>query len=902
MTLFSRLFRQSPSPQPGKEPVPGSKKEAAPVQDSAAPAAPDVGNDEAAAAAVTPAPVIESIDDEASACRLAVEGSTTSVRQMAAEAVTDPANIRQLVRELRGKDKNVYRILKGKADALLAQERQVEKIQADIVHLCAALERHSHWPYDAMYLPTLEHLEEQWQELVAHADAPTVQTAETYLELCREAVAREVRKQASHAAHEAAIAGADVQRQNVLQELRKGLAELYAIEGPADPELQAAMAKRLSHFAGRWEQAGQYKPADSADAAAYEALHQATDNLCGLIAQHGTVSQQAEAFREPAADAELAAQAQTLRSTLKASAHLGDSVPSAASEAAAALQAWEQSRAEENAAAAHAVRQTGSLIAKAGAALKSGATARAMGLRRAIEEKLGAAPPMPPHILRQLEQLDARLNELRDWKDYAVAPKRVELIAQMEALVGAGDDPGELARRIKALQEEWKTISKGGAGDAQEEWERFHAASQEAFKPCREYFEAQAKLRQENLEKRRALLARLEAFEAAQDWEHPDWREVARALRESRREWYSHTPTDRAAGRALQESFDALTARLQEKLDGEYAGNVKQKKSLIARAQKLLAEEDGRKAVDDVKRLQQLWKETGPVERKDDRRLWEEFRGHCDAVFGKRQQQYAEHSAQIDAQRARGAQICEEVEKLAALSGQQLQESAQQLGQLREEFVAIDTLPAAVERELRGRFEEGMERCGQGLARQRTEEEEQRWQRLLQAANLARAGELAKAAGADETVRQTLQQDAETFIASVQHWPKGGLQIIQARLAKDDAGDLAANEAALRMLCIRAEVATDTPTPEADQGLRRQYQVQRLVEVMGQGGGADAAEISAMTLEWVGAGPVSDELYTQLLERFERCRAKWREQSQAAPPQRPAKRSGRRRERSAARV
>ena len=44
------------------------------------------------------------------------------------------------------------------------------------------------------------------------------------------------------------------------------------------------------------------------------------------------------------------------------------------------------------------------------------------------------APPLPPHLARNLEQLDTRLNQLRQWKDYAAAPKRIELIEEMEAL------------------------------------------------------------------------------------------------------------------------------------------------------------------------------------------------------------------------------------------------------------------------------------------------------------------------------------------------------------------------------------------------------------------------------------------------------------------------------------
>src|SRR6202041_2344956 len=105
------------------------------------------------------------------------------------------------------------------------------------------------------------------------------------------------------------------------------------------------------------------------------------------------------------------------------------------------------------------------------------------------------------------------------------------------------------------------------------------------------------------------------------------------------------SPVDRAAGKAQQRQFDALTANLQGRLDAAYVRNVNEKRLLVERAQRLVAAEDSRKAIDDAKALQQKWKEVGLTPRDEGQRLWEEFRQHCDAVFQKRQQEYAEHSA-----------------------------------------------------------------------------------------------------------------------------------------------------------------------------------------------------------------------------------------------------------------
>jgi hypothetical protein len=102
--------------------------------------------------------------------------------------------------------------------------------------------------------------------------------------------------------------------------------------------------------------------------------------------------------------------------------------------------------------------------------------------------------------------------------------------------------------------------------------------------------------------------------------------------------------------------------------------------------------------------------------------------------------------------------------------------------------------------------------------------------------------------------------------------PQGGLEAIKSELAREDGSDLAANEAALRTLCIRAEILSGIPTPPEDQGLRRDYQVQRLIQNMGQGITADEAQLDTMVIEWIGVGPTEEVTYTPLLERFKRCR------------------------------
>ncbi|MGQ0620624.1 MAG: DUF349 domain-containing protein [Panacagrimonas sp.] len=625
----------------------------------------------------------------------------------------------------------------------------------------------------------------------------------------------------------------------------------------------AVYSPMLDQFESRWEAV-----AAQADPDLRGHVQKWIDRSRETIAEHLRQAA-AEASREQAA-ADAAAEAQRLREQqAQASA-------AAAIEEARVLDAQKRVLAEQQQLEQQAARQIGELIRKARGALSDGSTSRAAGVRRAIEEKLAGAPPLPANLASQIQQLDKQLEELKDWKSFSVTPKRAELIEEMESLVGATLDPPALADRIKSLKEQWRTLGKDAGANLdpilEADTQRFQEAAQKAYQPCSEYFAAQALVRQENLRRREALLTKLTAFEAGQDWERPDWRSVISVLRETKQEWRRCAPVDRQAGKQQEEGFVAITTSLQARLDAEYARNLKQKESLIERARALLASDDGRKAIDAIKELQQKWRTVGPVPREADQRLWGEFRRHSDGVFQKREQEFAAYTAGLENNKTQAVALCEQIEKIAALEGPEFLQHAGTLAELRRTFEALGEFPRADTRELRSRFDRGLDRCEDAIARERARDTERAWSDLFEASHHVRAYRLAMARGVDTSRLDTLKEAAETYIASVPRWPRSGLDTLKQGLAGGRSADLAANETALKMLCIRAELLTDMPTPPEDQALRREYQLQRLVQSMGQGVRVDETRLDTLVIEWVGVGPVEEMAYQPLLQRFRRCR------------------------------
>jgi hypothetical protein len=798
MKLLSRLFRKPSTPVvPSSSRLTASAESAArpaaqitpsaPKSDSISPVRQPSGSGAARGLAGAPgdaddAAALASIEDPVEALRLVVEGASSRVRRLAAESIEDPEQLKRLLKQVRNKDKSVYKILKGKLDALGAEERKAAELAQETAAICASLERHSQSTHDARYTAAFEQLNSRWRSLAERPTADVERRCAEAIERCREVIAAQL-------------------REAVLQ------AQQGALRQAA---LQAARDDRE------------------------RALREA----------------------EEAAAAQAAAEVQLQR------------------EAAAAHEAQETLRAQALAAQEQIFREIAELIRKANGALSAGSTQRAAGLRRAIAEKWPAVP-VPPHLARNMQQLDDKLNELKQWKDYAVGPKRIELIEEMESLVGVTEEPQVLAARIKSLQEEWRTTGKGIMSDEPEGWQRFHQASQAAYRPCGEYFEAQAKLRQENLQHRQAVLGRLAAFEASLDAENPDAPLLSCVLREAPLEWRRYFPVDRQAGRDVQRDFECSIARLQARLDAWHGRNAAAKQSLVERARHLLALEDCREAVEAVKRLQVLWKEAGPVPRDQDQSLWGEFREACDAVHQKRQQALAEHTAGLEANRVKAAALCEEAERAAALSGPELIEGAAKIAEWRAAFGALGDLPRMEARGLQDRFGRALDLCKARAAEQRQRDVERSFMDLFEAARYIRAYDWA-AQNAAASEQETLRRIAETFMAGIQRWPKGGLQALKEALARAGSAplaDVASREKALRTLCIRCEISSGTPTPVEDEPLRREYQVQRLVQRMGQGSRADDDDCDALAFEWMRIGAVAPALHDALQERFMRCRS-----------------------------
>lgn len=813
--------------------------------------------------------VVEQTSDEGELLKLASDGATSQLRQAAAEKIHSREILEQLAKAVKTKDKNVFKIVKTKLDLFKAEDAKLAELEASALRTCEKLERHSHFEADSLFKAKLTVLQNEWDALgqVSTAAQSRFQTAlaacEAKIAARAQAIADEEEKlsldqQALQLAEEAyaslkQLAG-DVYRASHVDELVNTNYELKIQELSNAVRLAANRQLPLDKLTKEFEQ-----------------RKQQTLNLIDQIKTSGTVKQLAEKL-EQAEDSDAVKNAQQkLQQLIKSAKEFGDELPETLNEAKAKLDAIWSQRHQTEQAAKNALRDFSELARKGLWAAEQGFVRKARAIQKELQEKRAQLSEIPKGIQAKLDDFEAQLAKLGDWHEFAVTPKKEALITQMQALATSGINPENLATKIHELQDSWKEVSKGVQQQDDELWQQFQQASAVAYAPCKEFFEAQAAERENNLNKRRELVSQLQQYLQGYDFANAVWKDVEQTLKTARAEWQTYWPVPRKAGNDLQKEFENLMEQLFGKITSEYESNKNAKQSLIEQAQTLVGAVDTRAATETIKQLQAQWKTIGKSWHKEDQQLWQEFRKHCDAVFALRNQAFEAAKEQRQAITAQAERLIEQLNQFAAQTLEQLNAAKTEIESVKAEFVALD-LPKEAAKALQNKFNAGIAAIATKRDSARSQAEEQSWTDLFNALNALREYELAVIAQTTSEILDTQKANLEILIANTPRWPTGTFSLVQQRLTKADAitsANQATNTELLHTLTIRAEILAGKESPAEDKQRRMAYQVKQ----MQQGFGQRDSNFETLVLEWVRLGGVATPVYTSLLLRFNNSRA-----------------------------
>lgn len=849
--------------------------------------------------------VIGQINDSQALVELACTATVANVRQAAADKVLDHQQLQLLLKNSKGKDKAVYKLVKTKLDEHKAEQAQAAETEAAASALCDTAERLNHQNQSSTQAEKIEQLHRRWASLnqqasvAAETQARFNQAISTYEQRIADELAAAAAER--NAINEQAVLAAqqqNEQQQQQAQALEQQQAQQQALLDTTLAAVKEPQTQVLNLLSDIYN-------SDTFNADTVTGFETALKLTRNLIDELSTEAQQLDAVKhfntchgdalttlqlcaeleqnsssitalcEQLTDAEIESStkeqvAKQLKSIAHAAKHLdAEQLPEAIALARTAISEYQSQQKAAKQKQDGLRRQLSDLLRRGLHAIEDKNLRRVSGISRDVEKLVPQLQPLPNGMATKVADLEEGLNKLRDWHSFATEPKKQELLTKMEALVGSSLHPTDLASHVQRLQEEWKELSRGSKNQDEELWQAFQTAANKAYEPCNEHFGDQAKLREENLLKRKNLLEQLQSYIDSNNWDSSEWldehcKSVEQLRQLAREEWRRYSPVARNVNLELQKTFEQHLDHISLSIDAFFERGKKAKQQLIAQAEKLASGGDSR-ATDGIKRLQAQWKSAGRCNRKDEKNLWNDFRSHCDTVFTRRDEESAAQKLEHDANLAIVEPVLNAFDELLALSGQAYLDAAAKVSELSDQFYAAGELPRASRAKITARFRQQQSDAKDKTQQERQKLKDQAWQAIFSASDSVREFEW------DASAQDNAEAALSTASESVNGSTKAALQVIQQRFENPALTEAQQkdNTQALQVLCIRAEILTGQETPEECKAQRMEFQMAQLKQGLGQ---ADKDTMDAFTQQWLATGAAEKSHYDALWQRFNGCR------------------------------
>lgn len=286
--------------------------------------------------------------------------------------------------------------------------------------------------------------------------------------------------------------------------------------------------------------------------------------------------------------------------------------------------------------------------------------------------------------------------ELRDYDFKKNLEKKEALCEEAEKLSEAGDVLSAF-RRLQEMHEEWKGIGPVAKEIREEIWSRFKAASTIINKRHQEHFESLKAAEAANEQGKIALCEKLEAIQVSAISTVKDWEEQTQAVLKIQEEWRKLGFANKKVNNSLFERFRGLCdaffqakAEYYKAIKEEQNENLAKKIALCEKAEALKDSTDWRSTTDLLVKLQQDWKEIGPVNRKNSNAIWERFRSACNAFFDAKEKAVGDERSVEKANLEKKLEI---LEKLSQLKDNVADATPDQVRALMNEWKEVGHVP-----------------------------------------------------------------------------------------------------------------------------------------------------------------------------------------------------------------
>ena len=808
------------------------------------------------------------LQDEQALLAIASKANLSRVRQAATELIETEQNLQQVIDIARSKDKNVFQIAKAKLNAIRERKKLAQEQREQLLNLLSSLNEHANTEDTNLYSAKLDSLTQKWLMLSPIAtEDETKQYQDLYSQCNARAkqIIEETQKQTKTEDKENNATPAQADDSPAEAEISELAATLHTLndtldqlrERPASAQEVSAIDAIIKTQETRWIESTKEQTIDKATEKTYK-------TAMSLLRRYHSALQKLTQ-QSPALESLLNGHSEDNKGQLgkiisKIDWPDGFKSPDLLVQAAQEIANSKASKEAEEERQSELEEQFELSLTKLDASLEEKQLAASKKQMQSVRKQYGQLDKRRQNkFAAGLKLRSAQLNELRDWQGFAASPQQARLCEAMEHLAEQHLDPQDKAAKIKTLQDEWKSL--GGAQD-QSLWERFSTAADKAFEPCAEFYSQQSQVKTNNLAKRTKMLEELSAFVEQNNWENPDWKGVEKINRQARNEWRDAYPVDHKKSRPLQEKFNAVLEKLDEKLATERSRNLSLKEDVVARAEALAENDDLNAAMQGAKTLQNEWQQVGITEHKKDRALWKAFRKACDAIFERRDEERNKAKDAANEQRNAAKTALDAAQDLVKGSFKDTAEAESVLATLRKEIKQLGDLPGKEKARFYDQYDKLIAQVKAQLKGLGFQQVIDKWNEAERKAELAYSAFVNKdlEAGKQEFAsKANIDKSLESRFKSLwQDLGNGKLEL--------------SDDSAVKELCIRCEIAAGVSSPEQDQERRMQLQVSRLSEGLSSSGHQTREEqLETLLTDWYAGMLISNELREAYESRIKAC-------------------------------
>lgn len=263
------------------------------------------------------------------------------------------------------------------------------------------------------------------------------------------------------------------------------------------------------------------------------------------------------------------------------------------------------------------------------------------------------SPQQQQQLQRDFDNVSEKMAEVSDWEHYIATPRKQELLVEINNLITLPlDDPNAQATKVKQYRNIWNSLGHADESVDKELNQQFNTACEQAFAPCRLFYAEQEKLRAVH------LLTRNEIIEQAQklaetinsdviDNATIDFKALDGKLNKLQQRWQQAGEVDREQYKILFKQLKSITTPIKNAIRIFHNANGDKKHALIVQAEQQLVNEDNYQAIENIKNLQQQWRDIGFAGTHQESKLWQKFRAINDQVFAKRDQVKSEQKTEL---------------------------------------------------------------------------------------------------------------------------------------------------------------------------------------------------------------------------------------------------------------